>query len=72
MIYTAMCMMQAAYITLASERGLGPGNFHWWAPNRLDAILQDPKKVSIPGPNPLPIALVMDVARIKIIMHVAI
>ncbi len=48
-----MLLMRAAYITLASERGLGPGHFDWWAPNQF------------PGPNPLPLALVMDVARIK-------
>ncbi len=67
-----MLLMQAASIIWASERGLGPGNFDWWAPNRLNAILQGPKKSQFPGPNPLPLALVMDVTRIKIIMHGAI
>ncbi len=38
---------------------------------RLDAISQGPKKSRSPGPNPLPLALVMDAARIKIIMHYA-
>ncbi len=61
MIYTALCimlLMRAVSITGASRRGLGPGN--------LDAISQGPKK---PGPNLLPLALIMDAARIKSIMH---
>ncbi len=36
---------------------------------RLDAISQDTKKFWFPGPNPLPLALVMDAARIKSITH---
>jgi hypothetical protein len=32
---------------------------------RLDAISKGPKKFRFPGPNPLPLALVMDAARIK-------
>jgi hypothetical protein len=32
---------------------------------RLDAISQGPKKSRFPGSNPLPLALVMDVDRIK-------
>ncbi len=32
---------------------------------RLDAISQGPKKSRFPGPNPLPLALVMDAALIK-------
>jgi hypothetical protein len=67
-----MLLMRAAYITLASERG--------WA---LEILTGGPqvssmpfyraqKKAQFPGPNPLPRALVMDVARIKSIMHVAI
>jgi hypothetical protein len=56
--------------------GVGAGNREFfgplemarvfWAPNgtrhayRLDAISQGPKNSRIPGPNPLPLALVMD------------
>jgi hypothetical protein len=41
---------------------------------RLDAISQSLKKSRFPGPNPLPLALVMDAARINIksIMHGAV
>ncbi len=39
---------------------------------RLDAISQGPKKSRFPGPNPLPLALVMDNARVKIITHRAV
>jgi hypothetical protein len=35
---------------------------------RLDAILQGPKNSQFPGPNPLPLSLVMDM-RIQNIMH---
>ena len=37
---------------------------------RLDAISQGPKNSRIPGPNPLPLALVMDI-HIQNIMHEA-
>jgi hypothetical protein len=36
---------------------------------RLDAISQGPKKSRFPGPHPLPLALVMDAARIISITH---
>ncbi len=39
---------------------------------RLDAISQGPKNSQFPGPNPLPLALVKDAARIKSITHGAI
>jgi hypothetical protein len=39
---------------------------------RLDAISQGPKNSRIPGLNTLPLALVMDAARIKNIMHGAV
>ncbi len=49
---------------------------NYTAPNgnayRLDAISQGPKKFRFPGTKPLPIALVMDAARIKSITHWAI
>jgi hypothetical protein len=39
---------------------------------RLDAISQGPKNSRFPGPNPLPLAQVMDAARIKSITHEAV
>ncbi len=36
---------------------------------RLDAISQDPKSSRFPGPNPLPLALVMDQNASKNIKH---
>ncbi len=39
---------------------------------RLEAISQGPKNSRFPGPNPLPLALVKDAARIKSIMHGAV
>jgi hypothetical protein len=39
---------------------------------RLDAISQGPKKSRFSGPNLLPLALVMDAARIKSITHGAV
>jgi hypothetical protein len=39
---------------------------------RLDAISQVPKKSRFPGPNPLPLAIVKDAARIKSITHGAV
>jgi hypothetical protein len=66
--------MRAASITWASGRGEGPGNLEFFGPQmtlayRLDAISQGSKKSRFPGPNPLPLALVMDAARIKSITH---
>ncbi len=39
---------------------------------RLDDISQGPKNSRFPGPNPLPLALIMDAARIKSIKHRAV
>jgi hypothetical protein len=39
---------------------------------QLDVISQGPKKSRFPGPNPCPLALVMDAARIKSITHGAV
>jgi hypothetical protein len=66
--------MRAASIIWASGRGLGPGNLEIFWPQmtlayRLDAISQGPKNSRFPGPNPLPLALVKDAARIKSIRH---
>jgi hypothetical protein len=38
-------------------------------PYLLDAISQDLKNSRFPGPNPLPLALIMDAAHIKSITH---
>jgi hypothetical protein len=40
--------------------------------NQLDAISQGPKKYRFPGPNSLPLVLIMDAARIKSITHWAV
>jgi hypothetical protein len=58
-------------------RGLGPGKFDFFGSEmalayRLDAISQCPKKPRFPEPNPLPLALVKDPARIKCITHGAV
>ncbi len=52
-------------ITWASGRGFGPGNLEFLCPQkalayRLAAISQGPKNSWYPGPNPLSLALVMD------------
>ncbi len=65
-----MFLMRAASITWASGRGLGSGNLDLFGtqmapPYRLDAISQGPKMSQFSGPNPLPLALVMDAARNK-------
>jgi hypothetical protein len=73
-----MLLMRAASITWgAIGRGLGPGNLDFFGPQMafaywLDAISQGPKKSRFPGPNPLPLALIRDAARIKSITHGAI
>jgi hypothetical protein len=72
-----MLLMRAASNTLASGRGLGPGNLGFFGPQmalayRLDASSQGPKKSRFPGPNPLPHALVMDAGPIKNITHGAV
>jgi hypothetical protein len=69
--------MRAASITWVSGRGLGPGNLNFFGPHmalayRLNAISQGPKESQFPGPDPLPLALVMDAARIKSNTHGAI
>jgi hypothetical protein len=51
-------------ITFAKGRGLGPGNLKFFGPQRalaswLDAISQGLKNSQFPGPNPLPLALVI-------------
>jgi hypothetical protein len=56
------------YTARASGRGLGPGNLEFFA-SWLDAISQGPKNSGIPGPNPLLLALVMDMHASRNIMH---
>ncbi len=69
-----MLLMREASITGASERGSGPGNLDFFGPQMalafgLNASSHYPKNSRFPGPNPLPLALVMDAARIKNITH---
>ncbi len=50
--------------------GLGPGNLEFFKPQMalaywLDAISQGPKNSRFPGPNLLPLALVMDMHASK-------
>jgi hypothetical protein len=57
--------------------GVGPWKSQLFGPQmalafQLDVISQCPKKPRFPGPNPLPLALVMDAARIKSITHGAV
>ncbi len=57
-------------ITWASGRGLGPGNLEFFRDKmtliyRLNAISQSPKNSQFLGPNPLPLALVMDMHASK-------
>ncbi len=52
-------------ISWASGRGMGPGNLNFFGPQMalaywLDAISLCPKNAQFPGPNPLPLALAMD------------
>ncbi len=81
MIYTAPCimlLMRAASITCASGRGLGTRNLEFFGTQMalvywLDAISQDPKKHLISRAQPpLPLAFVMDAARIKSITQGAV
>ncbi len=80
MIYMALCvilLMRAASITWASGMGLSPGNLNFCGSQmalayRLDAISQGQKSLDFQGPNPSPLALVMDTAHIKSITHGAV
>jgi hypothetical protein len=67
MIYTALCIMfwMHAYPLLGQVGGGGPGILEFFGPqmslaHRLDGFSQGPKNSQIPGPNPLPLSLVMD------------
>ncbi len=53
-------------LTRGSGRGLGPGILEFFGPqialaHRLDVISQGPKNPRIPGPNPLPFPLVINI-----------
>jgi hypothetical protein len=57
-------------ITRGSGRRLGPGILEFFGPQmalayRLDAISQGPKNSRIPGPNLLPLPLIMDMHASK-------
>jgi hypothetical protein len=72
MIYTALCIMfwMCEYPLLEQVGGFGPGNLKFFGPQMalpywLDAISQGPKNSRIPGPNPLLLALVMDMLASK-------
>jgi hypothetical protein len=71
-IYTALCIMFwiRAYPYLGKWGMLGPGIREFFGPQMaltylLDAISQGPKNSQIKGPNPLPLALVMDMHTSK-------
>ncbi len=72
MIYTAMCIIfwMCAYPLLGKWEGVGPWNSRvFWAPNGTRLLARchftGPKNSQIPGPNPLPLALVMDMHASK-------
>jgi hypothetical protein len=71
MIYTALCVVMRGHpLTWVTGRGMGPENHEFFGPQmtlayRLVAILQGLNNSRFPGPNPLPLAQVMDAARIK-------
>jgi hypothetical protein len=70
MFYTALCIMFSMHITWPSWKGLVPGNLEFFGPQMaltcwLDAISQGPKTSRFPGPNPLRLALVMNMHASK-------
>jgi hypothetical protein len=75
MIYKYLYIMVSdacRLMTWASGRGVGPWKSqYFWAPKalayQLDAISQGPKSSLLPGINPLPLALVMDLTESKIL-----
>jgi hypothetical protein len=80
MIFTAQCIMfwMRAYPLLGEMGGrLVPGNLEIFGPQmalayRLDVISQGPKNSQLPGPNPLPLALMNGYASFQNIMHGAV
>ncbi len=76
MIYTSLYVMifdAGRFITWARGRGLDPGNLEFFEPQmglayRLAAISQGPKSSLFPGPNPLPLALVMKLHTSKTLL----
>jgi hypothetical protein len=78
-VYTMMCDAAYSKSYLCTYDLYGPKRnaFDFIGPQmalayRLDAISQGPKMSRFPGPNPLPLAQVMDAACIKSIMHRAV
>ncbi len=73
MIYTCLCvmfLMRADTLRGQVGGGLRPGKLEFFGPQmalayRLDAISQGPKNSRIPGPNPLPLPLIMDMHASK-------
>jgi hypothetical protein len=70
MVTKINCLDASISITRASGRGKGPGILKFFGPQmalayQLDDISQGPKNSRIPGPNPLPLALVMDMHASK-------
>jgi hypothetical protein len=60
-----MFLMRADPLRGQVGGGLGPGNLKYFGPKmalayRLDVISQGPKNSQFSGPNPLPLALVID------------
>jgi hypothetical protein len=72
-LYSPVCIAVDAYSIhyLGKWEGLGPKGQMALA-YRLDAISQGPKNSRFPGPNPLPLALVKDAARVKSITQGAV
>ena len=72
-----MFLMRADTLGGEVGGGVGAGYLEFFGPQialayRLDAISQGPKNSWIPGPNPLPLALINGYARIQNIMHGAV
>jgi hypothetical protein len=71
-----MLLMQAAYITRSSGKGVGPGNREFLGPVKWHQAIGEYhlwlKKLKISRAKPLPLALVKYAARIKSITHWAV
>jgi hypothetical protein len=64
-LYKIMIFDAGRSIVWASERGLGPGNLEFLDPKWLNAISKGPKNYRFPGPNPIPLALIMNLHASK-------
>jgi hypothetical protein len=77
MIYAAPCVDAGSIHYLGKWEGLDPGNLEFLGPEWHLPIDSMPfhraqKTLDFQGPTPLPIALVMDAARIKSITYGAV